>query len=178
MLKSPNWRLRYVASIDVIGYVKNNFGFLQSSHVEIAKQMLFDPELEVRTNAGKGITHLFSILPEKETQKLIEEFKGIVEKERKQSKNEKSKIQMHGAILGLIAIIKAHEALIEEWFPPLLAYLAKFKSGQSAYSDAVRVCLTEFWERYKIVWEYEKGKFTEEQIEEISEHINPYNYFA
>ncbi len=178
LMDSPNWRLRCAGTADTIGYLKENWELVRGYDIAYLTRMLFDPEIEVRNLAGSSLSGLLTLLDSEVVRLFATDFrtKAAAAKLRLQEGNNKT--VLHGAVLGLIAAVRAHAIQIFSWVPDVLTYLTKFRNNYDEASKAVRVFLADFWERHKSTWEYEKGKFTEDQQADISEHINPYNYFA
>lgn len=178
LLQNENWRFRSIGVADTIGYLNQDWDLFKKFDLSLLIKMLYDPEIETRNLAGINFKIIFTQLNPQEIQKMAEEFKKSSDSVKKKLNEGNNKVILHGSILGLIAIVRAHGIEIKPWIPDIMSYLSKFRNNYGATSDAVRLCFSDFWKYHKKIWEHEKMKFTEELQSEISEHINPYNYFA
>lgn len=166
------WKAKCAAAADLAGILALNWAHAEDINVPLLiSKVLRDPEVEVRTAAAKALTAILVLRPETESIRLVEEFKrGIYDKSAEN--------HQHANVLGIISVFKAYETLLPDWAAKLLGYMGKLKTISGEAGESVRVCLSEFWERHRAVWEYEKGKFDAGEAEAISGHVNPYNYFG
>ena len=136
---------------------------------------LYDTEIEVRKVAGNSLSILASLFSQERLKEIISNLKNVIQTNTQENYNLPV---VHGAVLGLIGIIKGFDTEIPSWLPDLLDYLRKYKNGYGIISDSIRLCLSDFSKYHKPVWTYIKDKFTEEQQQDLYDYINPYNDFA
>lgn len=186
LIKDPKWRIRAYAVGDMCGILRENWiTFGKSADISPLINMLYDPEIEVRKAACNGLSTIFQLLSDEMLLKLTTEFKSkanelllkITSTDPK-LKETQNIIALHGHVLGLLALTYCQATEIPKRIPDLLTYICKFSNNYGTVSESVRMCLSIFWKWHKPKWEYQKHKFTEEQQVKLSEHINPYNYFA
>lgn len=178
LLKSENWRIRCIGLSGTVGFLIEHWENFKSFDISEIIKLLYDPEIEVRNMTGHKIVSILKQCKPLVVQKYVEEWKTISLSIKKKLSEGINKAVLHGCILGLISVIRAYGVEINSLVPDALAFISKFRNNYGIVSTSVRECLSEFWKLHRPIWEHEKDKFTEEQQYEISEHINPYNYFA
>lgn len=178
IIKDKNWRLRNIGLVDTIKMLRRHWDSFEKYQKDVLFDMLYDPEIDIRNIASEHLRLIITNLPTQEIQKLVESFIKKCESVKKKLTEGNNQIILNGSILGLIAIARSFWIEIKPCVPNILAYLCKFRANYGVTSDAVRLCLSDFWKCNKEIWEHVKCKFTEEQQIAISEHINPYNYFC
>jgi len=169
-LTNSSWRLREIA-IKVIAFSLKRHWYLIKDY-KISLIIFYDTEIKVRSVASGLLQTIVPLMPSNQLQDMIKEFKGKIEA------NKDDINTFHGAILGLMGITNVYMKEIPDWIPELLCYLAKYKNGPGIVSESVKNSNANFWRFHKPTWEYVKGKFSEEQQEELSDHVKSYYYFA
>eukprot|EP01022_Parablepharisma_sp_SALTPOND_P004705 TRINITY_DN120803_c0_g1_i1.p1 TRINITY_DN120803_c0_g1~~TRINITY_DN120803_c0_g1_i1.p1 ORF type:complete len:1820 (-),score=174.58 TRINITY_DN120803_c0_g1_i1:29-5488(-) len=167
LIKSPNWRLRYISTCDLLALASINWMHLSRLPILMLVSMLYDPVVEIAGAASKGLINIFILLPKEEVTKLVDNFIKSYSEAKK-----------YGPIFGLVAMVKAYGMVLPDWLPSVLQFLARLKHLNGNVGEAVKGCLSEFLQLHKKTWECEKEKFTEEQLEDITEHVSPYDYYA
>eukprot|EP00826_Nyctotherus_ovalis_P042622 TRINITY_DN4405_c0_g2_i2.p1 TRINITY_DN4405_c0_g2~~TRINITY_DN4405_c0_g2_i2.p1 ORF type:complete len:279 (+),score=54.60 TRINITY_DN4405_c0_g2_i2:73-909(+) len=176
-LKKDNWRLRYIATCDILSLTYVNW-LNVSKDISTLVATLYDPVIEISTAASRGLVNLLILCQKEELMTHLCAFRrdylGLPQKEQMQCKSSKA----YGSVLGIVAIVKGYGAIIPEWLPDVLEFLSKLRSITGEVGNSVRLCFSEFWEKHKKDWETEKSKFTSKQIEILAEYVSPYNYYA
>eukprot|EP00826_Nyctotherus_ovalis_P047179 TRINITY_DN5396_c0_g1_i2.p2 TRINITY_DN5396_c0_g1~~TRINITY_DN5396_c0_g1_i2.p2 ORF type:complete len:171 (+),score=35.92 TRINITY_DN5396_c0_g1_i2:645-1157(+) len=166
------WQLRALGVKSIAMCISKNWWLLDRFDISTVTNKLYDPEIQVRKAASDSLASIMLLLPREVLVSVTNEFKVRADS---CGGNE---IVLHGAVLGLIALVKSHVVEIGDWVVEVLSYITKYKDNYGIVSDSVRLCIAEFWNRHKPTWEHEKHKFNKEQQDALAEHINPYNYFA
>jgi len=181
MLKSENWRYRDVAIADLFVFMSGNWIYLAKNNENALIlennliPLLHDEKIEIAKDTLTGISKTITFFPISFVQKISAEFMA----KARQAQAEKLKNgAVYGPIFGLISIIDSFGAVLPQWLPPIITFLAKFKTSYSSVNEPIRECLNKFYETHKIVWSYEKAKFTEEQLAALSGYIHQLNYYS
>ena len=163
-IDSPIWQIRAAVVKSVALSLSKHWGILDQYDINILLYKLYDPEIEVRKTTSESLIPLMNLLSTELLSKIAINLKSNAESFGKSDINI---ITLHGAILGLISLIKSHAIEIANWVPEILDYILKFEDNYGVVSDSVKICVFEFWNRHKPTWEYEKNKFTKEQLDNL-----------
>ncbi|GMM32763.1 Blm10 protein [Saccharomycopsis crataegensis] len=156
-------------------------------------ELLFNRNLEVREAASKALSGMVHCSPTKEREDMIHyyigEYAKILQKykklSRKQKKTQKKfsqadSVTLHGASLGLGALISAFPYLSPppSWFPDVLGLLANNSYGISGVVDKTsKGILSNFKKTRQDTWHIDSKVFTEEQLEDL-EGVLRESYFV
>ena len=147
-LTSSSWRMRKITIYDTVTLMLANWSYKNCFPISSLKQILFDSNAEVRNAAGYSICYVYWYLSEPEMVAEFNELKAIAEENKKKT-DAASKIKLHGSMIGIAAIIRAHNCQMKPWFTKVLTYFCKFKNNYGIASETVKVCLSDFWKRHR-----------------------------
>ena len=87
--------------------------------------------------------------------------------------------KLHGAILGICALIDAFPYTIESWTPELLAQvLAEHIYDPLPIAATVRKCASNFKKSHTDTWHEDVTRFNEEQLSTLSTMLSGNSYYA
>ncbi|ODV96954.1 hypothetical protein PACTADRAFT_48742 [Pachysolen tannophilus NRRL Y-2460] len=162
-------------------YIKKYLSLTKDQHsliFEFIYKLLFNETLEVRESAANTFTGIIHITPEDQIDERIEycinRFTKILNKYRKTlNKNENNNeisIKLHGATLGLGALVKAfpYVSPIPKWLPSILTTLANKSSNLSGIvGKSAKNTLSDFKKNRKDTWHIDSKFFTEEELQDL-----------
>ena len=154
-------------------------------------QSLADRQISVRESAAsslQGIVPTLSVSEQSElaqrllkhaTSKLSRKPERNSNDEEAQVKYEKSLRRRHAGMLGLSAIVKAHPLDVPGFLPDVLVQMAVRSSDPRPVGEVVKSAITSFRETHHSEWKTKhRDKFTQDQIEVISQVGEELTYFA
>ena len=87
--------------------------------------------------------------------------------------------RLHGAILGICALINAFPYTIESWMPELLTQiLAEHIYDPLPVAATVRKCASDFKKSHTDTWHEDITRFNEEQLSTLSTMLSGNSYYA
>lgn len=145
---------------------------------EFLLSLLYHDQLEVRETAAKILTSIIHVGGGKDVDSWITEtlgrFTKLLNKSKKQlSKNksdEKAIIRLHGATLGLTAILDAfpYVSPIPKWLPMILTTLAnKSANMPGTVGKTAKNSLSRFKKNRQDTWHIDSKFFTPDQLQDL-----------
>jgi proteasome activator subunit 4 len=87
--------------------------------------------------------------------------------------------KLHGAILGICALIEAFPYTVESWTPELLTQvLAEHVYDPLPIAATVRKCASNFKKSHTDTWHEDVTRFNEEQLSTLSTMLSGNSYYA
>lgn len=158
--------------------------------VSFVKTLLYyKGSLEVREQAGtvlSGIIHTMG-----EDTPLIQELCLVFEKQLKRAgstlneksgyvnKSKKKEAQIHGAVIGMSAVINAFPYIqpIPQWIPVNLSVLSRWTRFTGFIGTTTKNAISDFKKNRSDTWHLDKEYFTLDQLEDL-EGVNWRSYYA
>jgi len=182
--KIRNWRDRSLLSPFIQIFVFNH-SFLLSSELSqifnIIVSLLADTQFEVADTAKKALSSLIRIT--RHDTDLIKKFHTLSstklpsKQSLKTKESELALLSRQQGVLGIAALIESQPYTVPEWFPAVIVDLSYHLKDPHPIKKIASDCLKEFWRTHQDEWIFEKEKFTQDQIDVISETSGP-SYFA
>jgi len=173
-----SWRIRLdVLPILQIVYFRNLF-YLSPEVVQevnsLLLELLQDAHLEVREMASTTLSGIIRCSQRGMIRQLKERFTRQVQSiqlpKRDAADYQEKLLQLHGGILGVVALLSASPYTVPDWMPELIVdTVAAHTDDPVPISTTVRRCAASWKATHQDTWHEEKGKFTEEQLEEVTE---------
>jgi len=187
LAKIRNWRDRSLLSPFIQIFVFNHSFLLsteQLSHIfNIIITLLADPQFEVADTAKKALSSLIRITGADTITDLIKKFHTLSsiklpsKQSQKTKESETGLLSRQQGVLGLAALIESQPYTVPDWFPSVIVDLSYHLKDPHPIKKIASDCLKEFWRTHQDEWIFEKEKFTQDQIDAISETSGP-SYFA
>ncbi|KAE8252683.1 hypothetical protein A4X06_0g2008 [Tilletia controversa] len=175
---SGSWRIRLdVLPVLQITYFRNLF-YLSPDVVQDVNEMLLelleDAHLEVREMASTTLSGIIRCSQRGMIKQLKERFtrkvKSVRLPKRDAANYPEKLLQLHGGILGVVALLSASPYTVPEWMPELIVdTVAAHADDPVPISTTVRRCAASWKVTHQDTWHEERHKFTEEQLEEVTE---------
>jgi len=155
---------------------------LKEEVIDIIRNSLMDPQLEVRVKAAQvfgGLLHCQFISTEK-FQSLIEQFKKQVNKSKESpEKNARKEVlTRHSGILALCSFATAFPHDVPDFVPDLLVYLGGHLHDKQPIPATVKKSLQSFKRTHQDNWIEHKLKFTDDQLAELTNLLVSPSYYA
>ncbi|KAL6954576.1 hypothetical protein U1Q18_023924 [Sarracenia purpurea var. burkii] len=147
------------------------------------EKLLTDNQVEVREHAAAVLAGLMKGGDEN----LAEDFRGrayrdanAIHKKRKQRSlsSGQSVAPIHGAVLALAACVLSVPYDMPSWLPEHVTLLADFVGEPAPVKSTVTKAVAEFRRTHADTWSFQKGSFTEEQLEVLADTSSSSSYFA
>jgi proteasome activator subunit 4 len=144
-------------------------------------ELLFHSSVEVRSKAADVLAGIIHNSKDLDTiDQFVERYKNILSKRgnKKQMSNEKL-IKLHGAAIGLGALISAfpYTSPPPEWMPDQIVALARASSYPGVVGKSAKDILSNFKKLRADTWHIDRQSFTESQLEDL-EGVLWRSYFA
>ncbi|KAK0534618.1 Proteasome activator BLM10 [Tilletia horrida] len=173
-----SWRIRLdVLPILQIVYFRNLF-YLKSDVVhevnELLLELLEDTHLEVREMASLTLSGIIRCSQRGMIRQLKDRFTEKVKSVRLPKRDaphyQEKLLQLHGGILGVVALLSASPYTVPEWMPELIVdTVAAHTDDPVPISTTVRRCAAAWKATHQDTWHEERSKFTDEQLQEVTE---------
>lgn len=87
--------------------------------------------------------------------------------------------RLHGAILGVCALVDAFPYTVESWTPQLLTeVLAEHVYDPLPIGTTVRKCASDFRKSHVDTWHEDVARFNDEQLSTLSTMLSGNSYYA
>ncbi|KAE8212365.1 hypothetical protein CF327_g3970 [Tilletia walkeri] len=175
---SGSWRIRLdVLPVLQITYFRNLF-YLSPEVVQevndLLLELLEDAHLEVREMASTTLSGIIRCSQRGMIKQLKERFtrkvKSVRLPKRDAANYPEKLIQLHGGILGVVALLSSSPYTVPEWMPELIVdTVAAHADDPVPISTTVRRSAASWKVTHQDTWHEERNKFTEEQLQEVTE---------
>jgi len=137
-----------------------------------------DPQLEVREAACTLMVILIRSDSPRSLEKLCTTLSKSILK-GKRLRNGEAVVPRHAAVLGLTAMLHTSPYDVPSFMPQALASLARCSNDAAPVNTTVRKAFGEFWRTHQESWAEYRERFSEEELEYVSEMIAPgASYYA
>jgi proteasome activator subunit 4 len=150
----------------------------------LLKTLLEDQQLEVRIQAGNTLSYVIRCSDESVISDLKDEYMKLMKQKLPLKKDvsaqeyQKLIIKRHGVVMAISALILAFPYDMPNWMTSLLVEMAGCFNEPGVISSSVMSVFREFKRTHMDNWEGEKTKFTEEELEAISDLLYSPGYYA
>jgi proteasome activator subunit 4 len=138
--------------------------------------LLSDDNANVRIATSKVLSSIFYSV-----ESLSQECSSSVEKSLRlylSTIKSTSVSSRHGAVLAASALILSCPYTIPTWMPRLLTALTPYINDRYPIHETAKHVFTEFKRTHGDTWKEEREKFTEEELDAISELLLAPSYYA
>jgi len=144
---------------------------------------LIDEVIEVRETASVTLSGILRCSPKRSILVLKDRFVKSVQSlrlpSRQSSEYASSLRKLHGAILGVTALIDSFPYTVEKWTPELLAdVLMQHIYDPAPVSTAITRCAANFKKTHQDTWHEDQLRFNEEQLAALSTLLTGSSYYA
>lgn len=196
--KTSHWKIReaVLPFVQVLAFTR-----LFSARAEslarvrhIVLDLLADPQLEVREEAGEVFVPLIRDAPQEAIAETRDKFlqtlkETSVKKSRRRSRqgqpvHEQRKLTSeellarHGAVLGLSSMVISSPYSVPSWMPSVLVALTRCIEDTPPIAKSAKKLFADFWRTHRDEWQKFKHAFTEEQLDSVSELLISPSYYA
>jgi len=150
--------------------------------LEVVSSSLDDEKIEVREMAGMTLAGILRSSPRDPILMLKSHFVSL----SKQTLPPRNAVgypealrKLHGAILGICALVDAFPYTVESWTPELLTQvLAEHVYDPLPIAATVRKCASNFRKSHIDTWQEDVSRFDEEQLATLSTMLSGNSYYA
>eukprot|EP00042_Codosiga_hollandica_P058619 m.886679 g.886679 ORF g.886679 m.886679 type:complete len:1821 (+) comp59911_c0_seq1:527-5989(+) len=184
---STSWhaRLRVLSFLQVFVF-RNLFLIPHAEVVDFVVKQLTDERLEVRDLAKQTLSGFVrcGLVADKQKETFSRQISKMRKAVGKQGKGSAVALtpdqilQKHGFVLGLSAWVLAFPYSLPDWMPAVLVSLADCVNDPEPIRPTVKATMSEFWRTHRDTWHQEKAKFTDDQLDCISELLIGPSYYA
>lgn len=189
--ESPQWKIRLHALpvLSIIYYRELPLvdEELAALIMDVLAKCLHDENQEVRETASRTLSGVLRCSQRASITVLKDRFVRQVKsaklpRKRDQDGNlipayQDAVKKLHGAILGVTAVIEAFPYTVPKFIPELLTeVLAEHASDPNPISSTIRACAASFQRSHADTWHQDKLKFTEDQLSNLSYVISGTSY--
>jgi len=150
--------------------------------LEVVSNSLYDEKVEVREMAGRTLAGILRSSPREPILMLKRRFVRLSKRKlpsRHSPDYAEAVRQLHGAILGICALIDAFPYTVENWTPQLLTeVLAEHVYDPMPIGVTVRKCASDFRKSHLDTWHEDVNRFNEEQLSTLSTMLSGNSYYA
>eukprot|EP00744_Colponema_vietnamica_P014898 GILI01020862.1.p1 GENE.GILI01020862.1~~GILI01020862.1.p1 ORF type:complete len:493 (+),score=137.66 GILI01020862.1:187-1479(+) len=158
---------------------------------DFVEPLLTDAQVEVQNIACSALSSFLRLAEPTQVPSLLQRFLKLaavaIGKRQRDSESVPAKNseeyqsllrRRHAGVLGLAALTYAYPYDVPSWMPEVMAVICKRRGDPMPIRSTVSKCCAEFWRTHKDMWHLFKPLFNEDQLEAVSELLNPYNYYA
>lgn len=138
----------------------------------VEERLTMDDNLEVRLEAAELYKLIFHSNPS-----LAEQWSGHTSGALSALRSP-SVVQLHGWTLVASALVLSSPYSIPSWMPQILTLLTRFLGERHPIQGTIRRTFSEFKRTHGDTWEQDRSKFTEDQLDSISELLVAPSYYA
>jgi len=185
--KNKNWRDRSPLS-PLLQIIVFNHSFVMSkstlnSVIALVITLLKDSQIEVGEAAKRALSSLIRITGTQIIDDYVETFTKAAntklprKKDLKTREGDEALASRQMGILGLAAFVESQPYGIPSWLPSVVVEVADHLNDPHPIKKTASDCMKEFWRTHQDEWIFEKEKFTQDQIDAITQTTAP-SYFA
>ncbi|GJJ09449.1 hypothetical protein Clacol_003672 [Clathrus columnatus] len=149
---------------------------------QVVSSSLDDEKIEVREMAGTTLSGILRSSPKDPILMLRTRFVDLSRVDlppRSSPLYHEAVRRLHGAIIGICALIDAFPYTIESWMPELLTgVLAEHIYDPPPIASTVRKCASDFRKSHTDTWHEDINHFTEDQLSTLSTMLSGNSYYA
>ncbi|KAH7915111.1 armadillo-type protein [Hygrophoropsis aurantiaca] len=183
---SKSWRIRMHALPVLVVFFYRNLMAMSPSAVsnvmDVLLECLSDENVEVREMSSKTLSGVVRCSQRQSIIPLKKRFVSMVNRVKLPPRNQpnyaESLRSMHGAILGICALIESLPYSVEPWMPSLTEVLARHATDPPPISTTIRHCASEFKKTHQDTWHKDQLAFDEDQLQSLSAMLVGTSYYA
>ncbi|CAO3568761.1 unnamed protein product [Mortierella alpina] len=199
---STSWHVRSnVLPVVQIFFYTNLFSMDVAMMVKVmdaVSGMLLDPQIEVRQLAASTLSGIVRCSQRDATQALIKHFKDLLQstplparrkRDRAGPKDASSSsllpegysealVKRHAGVLGLSSLLEAFPYDIPKWMPEVMVFLSAYFSDPPPVSTTVKKVFGDFKRTHQDTWHEDQKRFSQEELEVLSDMLISPSYYA
>jgi len=176
------WRVRRNALLTLQDFVFTNLFMMSAEQREdalaLACEALTDEVVEVREQAGTTASGIFRCLDKSTILSTYQDRFGEPCRKKRKKITKKSTVTVHGAVLGLVALLQTRPYDLPEWAPAVLGLLASRSGDPEPVASTVRKAFMEFWRTHQDAWQDIKQHLAEDEIDLLESYRGHLSYFS
>lgn len=187
--EDTNWHTRVAALMSLQSFsFRHTFIMSQGDSNLLWKtvqQLIFDPQLEVRELAAETLAGMMKGADQKLVvafrEKAFREALSLQKAGRRKNRanlESNSVARVHGTALCLAACVLSSPYDVPLWLPDIICALATFVKEVPPTRATVTKTIAEFRRTHSDTWAIQKGVFSEEQLDILSDLSTSASYFA
>ncbi|KAG0312267.1 hypothetical protein BGZ99_009606 [Dissophora globulifera] len=195
--QSTSWHVRNnVLPVLQIFFYTNLFSMDVDMMVKVmdaVSEMLLDPQIEVRQLAATTLSGIVRCSQRDATQKLILHFKKPLLSTQLPSRNKRDRngpkealpegysdalVKRHAGVLGLSSLLEAFPYDVPNWMPEVMVFLSNYFSDPPPVSTTVKKVFGDFKRTHQDTWHEDQKRFSQEELEVLSDMLISPSYYA
>ncbi|XP_065180850.1 proteasome activator complex subunit 4B-like [Sycon ciliatum] len=149
--------------------------------------LLEDEQQEVRMEASECLSGMIHVQLVPVSESLLERLRGLAATPLPKKRTlaqlaanyvPKGLVLRHAGTLGLCSLIRAFPYSVPSWMPEVLMILDRHMADPSPIQGTVREALSEFKRTHHDNWEADKLKFSDEQLQVLTELLISPSYYV
>ena len=161
-------------------FFNNSHVFTQEqvdSYVKVLVNGLSDGQIELRTHFSYTLSGVLQCCPEY-IPKLKAKFEQDLLNSDLSDKSSSAVEKRHSCILGIFSIVLTYPYDLPDWMPAVLHIAARFVGDRNPVQKTVRKLFSEFKKSHSDTWHQDRLKFTEEQLDAVTELLVSPSYYV